>query len=241
LWVSIKNEGNKRRMISDDQIRQIAEIYAATESNKLSHMLNYQVFGYRRIRVLRPLRMLLHIGIEGMGKLKNEKAWDRLTTKQKAAWELALTPHYETVKPFAWAEQFATEAAKSFPDVGKVNKAFIKAIVNTFGVRDVEGEPVHDANGELVSDPELTDYENVPITEKAKDYFAREVLPHVPDAYIDETYRDEADGQIGRVGYEINFNRFFYQYIPPRKLEVIDAELKQVEAEIAELLGEVTE
>jgi len=241
LWVSIKNEGNKRRMISDDQIRQIAEIYAAAESNKLSHMLDYHVFGYRRIRVLRPLRMLLHIGIDGMVKLKNEKAWDRLTTKQQAAWELALTPHYETVKSFAWAEQFATEAAKSFPDVGKINKAFIKSIVNAFGVRDVEGEPVHDANGELVSDPELTDYENVPITMSIKDYFAREVLPHAADAYIDETYCDDADGQIGRVGYEINFNRFFYQYVPPRKLKVIDAELKQVEAEIAALLGEVTE
>ncbi|MGV8058932.1 MAG: N-6 DNA methylase [Smithellaceae bacterium] len=241
LWVSIKNEGNKRRMISDDQIRQIAEIYAAAESNKLSHMLDYHVFGYRRIRVLRPLRMLLHIGMDGMVKLKNEKAWDRLTTKQQAAWELALTPHYETVKSFAWAKQFATEAAKSFPDVGKINKAFIKSIVNAFGVRDVEGEPVHDANGELVSDPELTDYENVPITMSIKDYFAREVLPHAADAYIDETYCDDADGQIGRVGYEINFNRFFYQYVPPRKLKVIDAELKQVEAEIAALLGEVTE
>ena len=51
----------------------------------------------------------------------------------------------------------------------------------------------------------------------------------------------EADGQVGRVGYEINFNRFFYEYVPPRKLEIIDAELKQVEKEIADLLGEVTE
>ena len=93
----------------------------------------------------------------------------------------------------------------------------------------------------MVSDPELTDYENVPITMSIKDYFAREVLPHAADAYIDETYCDDADGQIGRVGYEINFNRFFYQYVPPRKLKVIDAELKQVEAEIAALLGEVTE
>jgi type I restriction enzyme M protein len=52
---------------------------------------------------------------------------------------------------------------------------------------------------------------------------------------------DKADGQVGRVGYEINFNRFFYEYVPPRKLEIIDAELKQVEQEIADLLGEVTE
>lgn len=77
--------------------------------------------------------------------------------------------------------------------------------------------------------------------ESIQDYFAREVMLHLPDAYIDETFRDEKDKQVGKVGYEINFNRFFYKYVPPRKLHDIDAELKQVEAEIAELLGEVTQ
>ena len=81
----------------------------------------------------------------------------------------------------------------------------------------------------------------MPLTEDVRDYLAREVLPHVPDAWLDETYRDEQDKAIGRVGYEINFNRYFYKYQPPRKLADIDAELKQVEAEIAALLGEVTE
>ena len=71
------------------------------------------------------------------------------------------------------------------------------------------------------------------------EYFAREVLPHVEDAYIDDSYKDEKDGEIGIVGYEINFNRYFYKYTPPRSLEVIDKELKQVEAEIEALLNEV--
>ena len=87
-------------------------------------------------------------------------------------------------------------------------------------------------------DTDLTDYENVPYTESIEDYFAREVLPHVPDAYIDESFTDEKDGQLGRVGFEINFNRFFYQYEPPRKLQDIDADLKQIEAEIAALTAE---
>ena len=75
--------------------------------------------------------------------------------------------------------------------------------------------------------------------EDIDDYFAREVLPHVPDAWLDESFTDARDGQLGRVGYEINFNRFFYQYQPPRKLHDIDEDLKQVEAEIAALLAEV--
>ncbi|MOA44221.1 hypothetical protein D3C78_1664600 [compost metagenome] len=66
------------------------------------------------------------------------------------------------------------------------------------------------------------------------------MLPHVPDAWIDTGKRDEKDGQVGIVGYEINFNRYFYVYQPPRPLSEIDADLKSVESEIAALLGEVT-
>lgn len=68
---------------------------------------------------------------------------------------------------------------------------------------------------------------------------AREVTPFVPDAWVDENYRDARDGEIGRVGYEINFNRYFYRYVPPRPLAEIDAELKTLETEIAGILKEV--
>ena len=70
-------------------------------------------------------------------------------------------------------------------------------------------------------------------------YVEREVKPFVPDAWVDENHRDARDGEIGRVGYEINFNRYFYRYVPPRPLEEIDAELKTLEAEIAALLRQV--
>ena len=92
-------------------------------------------------------------------------------------------------------------------------------------------------------DDDLTDFENVPLaadgTADIHGYLAAEVTPHAHDAYIDETYRDETDGQIGIKGYEINFNRYFYEYVPPRDLDEIDAELKAVEAEIAAVLAEV--
>lgn len=89
-------------------------------------------------------------------------------------------------------------------------------------------------------DTELRDFENVPLEEDVYGYFEREVKPHLPDAWINESVRDEKDGGIGRVGYEINFNRYFYKYEPPRPLEEIDADIKTVEREILELLGEVT-
>ncbi len=242
FWTSIKNEGNKRRIISDDQRRQVVDIYAAVEHGEHSRMLDYRTFGYRRIKVLRPLRMSLHIEEAGLDKLKADKVWLKLSPEHQGVWEDSLLGQIGAIHPFGWAEKFAADVAQSSLASGKVIKAgktFVKALTNAFGQRDPEGEPVLDADGEIVADPELTDYENVPLTENIRDYLAREVLPHLPDAYIDETFRDDKDKEIGRVGYEINFNRFFYQYVPPRKLHDIDAELKQVESEIAALLAEV--
>jgi type I restriction enzyme M protein len=241
LWTSIKNEGNKRRIISDEQIRQIVDLYSAAENTEISRMVDYRVFGYRRIKVLRPLRMALHIKAESIENLRLGKAWMKLTAQQQAAWAQALDQHVGVSQPFAWAESFVAETVQSSPSFGKGGKPFVKSLINAFGERDPDGEPVLDADGQLVSDPDLSDNENVPLTKDIEDYFAEEVLTHLPDAYIDETFRDETDKGIGRVGYEINFNRFFYQYVPPRKLADIDADLKQVEAEIAELLGEVTQ
>ncbi len=241
LWTSIKNEGNKRRIISDEQIRQIVDLYSAAEDGEHSRMVDYRVFGYRRIKVLRPLRMALHINAESIQKLKSEKAWAKLTAEQQTAWIDALQPHIGLSQPFSWAESFVAETVQTSQTFGKGGKPLVKALINAFGERDPAGEAVLDADGQFVADPDLSDNENVPLTKDIRDYFAEEVLTHLPDAYIDETFRDDTDKGIGRVGYEINFNRFFYQYVPPRKLFDIDADLKQVEAEIAELLGEVTE
>jgi type I restriction enzyme M protein len=80
-----------------------------------------------------------------------------------------------------------------------------------------------------LADSSLRDTENVPLSDDIQSYFAREVLPHVSDAWIDH---DKT-----KVGYEIPFNRHFYVFTPPRPLDVIDAELKQVTAKILEMIG----
>jgi len=98
---------------------------------------------------------------------------------------------------------------------------------------------------EYQADSELRDNENVAlnpaktVNDINETYFIKEVLPHVPDAWIDGHKRDDKDGEIGIVGYEIPFNRHFYQYQPPRDLLDIDADLDAVSAEIMKLLQEV--
>lgn len=94
---------------------------------------------------------------------------------------------------------------------------------------------------EYEPDPALRDTENVPLKEDVVSFFLREVRPYVPDAWIDRTTLDEQDGGIGKVGYEINFNRLFFHYQPPRPLKEIDLELAAVEKRILALLSEVTE
>ena len=98
---------------------------------------------------------------------------------------------------------------------------------------------------EFQPDSDLRDYENVALdpsittTELIERYFAREVQPHVPDAWINADKVDAIDAEIGIVGYEIPFNRHFYEYVPPRPLSEIDADLDAVSREIMQLLGEV--
>ncbi|WP_035821757.1 type I restriction-modification system subunit M [Janthinobacterium sp. RA13] len=125
---------------------------------------------------------------------------------------------------------FACDAAEVACNTPKTGKALLKL-----------GDVV-----EFATDSALREHENVPLDPSCvvkkgiEAYFLREVAPHVPDAWIDDDKRDKKDGALGIVGYEINFNRYFYQYQAPRQLADIDADLQAVEAEIAALLSEVT-
>jgi type I restriction enzyme M protein len=82
------------------------------------------------------------------------------------------------------------------------------------------------------------DAEGVPAS--VRDFFEREVRSHVEDAWIDTSKRDPRDGRVGLIGYEINFNRYFYRYTPPRPLEEIEAEIRGIESDIVRMLAEVT-
>lgn len=238
-----KSEGNKRKAISDEQIAQIASIYAAAEDSDVSLMLDHRAFGYRRIRVLRPLKVKLHITEEGLNTLQNEKVWQKLSALEQEAWSRAVATVMGQERPYAWGDTFIAETAKKEKILSKVSKPFAKAFVKVFSVSDPEGEIVLDDKGNPLPDTDLTDYENVPLLYDGSlgDYFAREVLPHVPDAWLDESYCDDWDGELGKAGYEINFNRFFYKYVPPRPLQEINTELKELETEIAALLREVAD
>jgi len=236
-----KSEGNKRRRVGDDQIRQIVQMYSDFAQTKESRIFDARDFGYRRVKVLRPLRKKVVISPEGLAALGDETAWGKLSPAEQAAWTALFQADMGEAHGWHRFEAWVKNAAKRDPGLARVNAALIKAFQKAFGVRDPDLDPVLDKSGAVIPDDDLTDFENIPLGTDIRDYMAQEVLPHAPDAYVDEEFRDEYDGQVGIVGYEINFNRYFYEYQPPRDLEEIDAELKAVEAEIAAVLAEVTE
>lgn len=232
-----KSEGNKRRFINDEQIKDIARLYADFQAGENVCVVDYRDFGYRRIKVLRPLRLEFQVTEVTLTALQAHKAFAKLDEDVQADWLALLRKHLGQTHPYVWLDALADEAKKV--GLPKIGKPLATALEASLGVRDCNAPEVLDAQGSPVADRELEDFESVPLEQSIVDYMAAEVLPHVPDAFVDISYTDERDGKIGKVGYEINFNRYFYKYVPPRHLSEIDAELKAVEKEIAALLDEV--
>jgi type I restriction enzyme M protein len=121
----------------------------------------------------------------------------------------------------------------------KLTAPLRKAVLAALSERDEAAEICRDDEGHPEPDPELRDTEQVPLADTVEAYFEREVRPYVADAWINTAFRDHKDNQVGRVGYEINFNRYFYGYTPPRPLEEIEADIKAIEKDILALLREV--
>lgn len=218
-----KSLGSKRKYLSDEQIAEIAKLHEAFEEGPNSKVFATTDFGYRRITVERPLRLRFSVTPDKLAAYRDTKGADQAEAFAPVQGEFDNLPAF-------------LKAA----GIKKLGKGALKAALACFGERDACAQPVLDDKGNQQADADLREFENVPLKESIDDYFAREVLPHVPDAWVDTGKTDAKDGQVGIVGYEINFNRYFYVYQPPRALAEIDADLKAVEAEIAALLGEVT-
>jgi type I restriction enzyme M protein len=235
-----KSLGDKRKQISADQIRHITALYmnalsVAADAGHQDHgkvkIFGTRDFGYHRITVERPLKLRFEITEDTLAALDSSKPlakWDRRDVFASAARGLLGTVWW--TKNEASAALLA--AARSSGALWPSTASYQKAIWSAVSVSDPEGEVQKSKDGSPEPDPDLRDYENVPLDENIEAYFAREVTPHVPDAWIDRTKT--------KVGYEIPFTRHFYVYTPPRPLAEIDAELRDLETQIQKLLGEVT-
>lgn len=222
---SKRSLGDKRRHLTEAQIQEIVKLYAAFENGPRSKIFDNADFGYTRVTVERPLRLALEMTAEGEKTFLKECP-DLSDDLSAIVEELGREPILDW--PGAWAR--IEVLLKKCGSRWKATEQ--KLFRQTFTRRDPNATPVPRGGRDqgFEPDPELRDFENVPLKQDIDEYFAREVEPHVPDAWMD---RDK-----DKVGYEINFNRHFYVFTPPRSLSEIDADLKKAEEEIARLLGE---
>lgn len=231
-----KSLGSKRKFLNDEVLKEIVSLYSRYEESFIAKIFPSTAFGYRRITVERPLKLAFYPhDTERLANLQADKAWMKLGDALQAAILTALA----SVTESKWLsrDKFKKQFTRALGDV-KLPAPVFKVLVNHLAEQDDAAE-VCKTKGEAEPNPDLRDNENVPLGEDIHEYFNREVLPHVPDAWIDTSKTDPLDGQVGIVGYEIPFNRHFYQYQPPRDLAEIDADLDAVARDIMQLLAEV--
>ncbi|MFM5361461.1 N-6 DNA methylase [Aeromonas veronii] len=231
-----KSLGSKRKQLSDEAIEEIVRLASRYEEGPIAKIFPTTAFGYRRITVERPLKLAFYPqDADRLASLTADKGWAKLDGTLQSAILIALGQFAEA--KLLSRDKFKKQLTKLLGEVKLPAPAF-KLLVNHLAEQDDAAE-VCKSKGEPEANPDLRDNENVPLGEDINDYLKREVLPHVPDAWIDTSKTDPLDGQIGIVGYEIPFNRHFYQYQPPRDLAAIDADLDAVAKEIMQLLAEV--
>ena len=237
------------------------------EERTVSHVFPTTRFGFRKITVERPLRLNFQASEERIARLHEQRGFQNLgkskkrgetgareeaegRERQRAILDLLKrmpdTMHKDRE---AFVAAVATAAGKAGV---RLRVPVLNAILAALAKRDETAEICRDKDGMPEPDPELRDTERVPLPEgedpaddegvpaSVRAFFEREVEPHVPDAWIDTARRDHKDGLVGHVGYEINFNRYFYRYVPPRPLEEIEADIQAIEKDILEMLKDMS-
>jgi len=231
-----KSLGSKRKQLSDEALSEIVSLYSRYEESTIAKIFPTTAFGYRRLTIERPLKLAFYPqDAERLASLTADKGWAKLDGTLQSAIVTALGQFPEA--KLLSRDKFKKQLTKLLGEAKLPAPAF-KLLVNHLAEQDDAAE-VCKSKGEPEANPDLRDNENVPLGEDIYEYLQREVLPHVPDAWIDTSKTDPLDGQVGIVGYEIPFNRHFYQYQPPRDLAAIDADLDAVAKEIMQLLAEV--
>lgn len=252
-----KSLGNKRHEIGDgsgnngkpDHIAEITRLYGDFKEGTFVRIFDNSDFGYHRITVERPLRLNFAVTEERLTRVTEARQFVTLATSRKRKDTKAAEAEIAEGKR---KQEAILEALKGLQPLGVVNNRDVfstrmkaifkgekivlpaplfKAILMALSERDETADVCTDSKGNSEPDPELRDYENVSLKENIHEYMDREVLPHVPDAWVDESKT--------KIGYEINFNRYFYTYTPPRPLEEIETDLRLIEKEIADMLAEV--
>jgi type I restriction enzyme M protein len=235
-----KSLGQKRNLVTETQIEEIARLYGDFTPGEHVKIFDNDDFGYRRVTVERPLKLNFSFAPDRIERLKATAAFQNIASSKKKAGKereaeieagrkfqeniLVLLADMDGTRVHRNRDEFRRVLEKLFKGHLKFPVPFWKVLIEALSERDETADVCTDAKGRPEPDTELRDYENVPLTEDVDTYMAREVLPHVPNAWVDESKT--------KVGYEIPLTRHFYRFTPLRPLAEIEAEILELETTI---------
>ncbi|MDJ1371888.1 type I restriction-modification system subunit M [Gulosibacter molinativorax] len=228
-----KSVGSKRKELSDDHIVEITKLYEQFEESDVSKIFDVTDFMYRTITLERPMKRNYGFTPERIERAMAAKPVTKLDEDaQGRLLEVLEAAGVDAGGELSFSRtEFQKQLMAAANGKGVALKpALVKMLVDELSEHDDDGELLTKA-GRPVADAALRDTENVPWNEDIDEYLEREVKPFVPDAWIDESK--------SREGAEIQFTRHFYNYVPPRSLEEIDADLDEVLGRIRARLEQV--
>lgn len=242
-----KSMGNKRNEIREDQLNEIVRLYGDAQPNEYVKIFDNEDFGYAKITVERPLRLNFQVSEERLARVVEEKGFANLATSKKKgdaahfeieegkkiqAQILHVLRTLESDEVYKNREVFTKILKDALAEANiKLGAPVLKAILNGLSEKDETADVCMKNKKDIEPDTDLRDTESVPLKENIEEYFVREVLPHVPDAWIDHSKT--------KIGYEIPFTRQFYKYTALRSSAEIMDEIRALEVEIAEQLKKV--
>jgi len=239
-----KSLGNKRQKLSKEHIKKITALYHDFKTQENTKIFEAQDFGYTKVMVERPFQLNYQISDERLENLYSYSAFAKLAESKAKKIEIKekeiqngkelQEKIIKAIKGIGdklyknW-DEFEKEISQALNEF-KFTPAFIKNIILALSEHDDTADYVLDKKGNKQPNTNLRDNEKIKLSEDIDEYFKREVLPYYPDAWM-ERGKD-------KIGYEINFTKHFYKYIPPRDLENIESDIKKVTSEIDILLKE---
>jgi len=260
LWEKMPTSlGSKRKRLSQDHIDEITRLYGSIAETEKSKLVSNDHFGYRKVTVERPMRVAVYLTDERMKAFKEacEKKKDvaLFTAVEAFRVERGDGPFLDFNAFVGWLEEAGERVTVArtkllLGDLTEPDPEAAAVIKKAYSHKKREADPRYglfpaeiDGKQKVVeyeSDTALRDYEYIPLAEDVEAFFDREVRPYIGGAWINAGTTDHKDGQVGKVGYEINFTREFSVYDPPRSLGEIRQEIAAVQMDVSRLLGEIS-
>jgi len=237
-----KSLGNKRHYLTDEQQKEIINLYHNFEENEFSKIFPKEEFGYTKVQIERPMRFIYKINDEtldnlysysGFSKFSQSKSKDlEIKEKEEEEWrnlQQKIINSLKTIGNDTFTNWKVFEGkVKDVLEEYKLSPSFIKNIILCLSENSEEGEYVLDGKGKKQYDSNLRDYEKIKLGEDIEEYFDKEVKKYYDDSWMDR--------KKDKIGYELNFTKYFYTYESPKDVEGIDEDILKITKEINELL-----